>query len=155
VTTLMAKSAFPETHEPPLRLARHARRQVVELGDEQVRRARRHRGPASTTRVTGKLAAFAPGASVVHLDVDAAEIGKLRHADIPVVGPLKQILAELGERVRAAPRDGDAPRPGPWLAQLADWRDEFPLRYGRPTATCSSPARPRGAAGADERAATT
>ena len=58
-------------------------------------------------RVTGKLSAFAPGATVVHLDIDAAEISKIRHADIPVVGPLKPVLAELtklvADEVRARP----------------------------------------------------
>ena len=74
-----------------LRLARHARAEVVELGDEQVRPARRRSARASTTASPGKLSAFAPGATVVHLDIDAAEIGKLRRADVPVVGPLKQV----------------------------------------------------------------
>jgi acetolactate synthase-1/2/3 large subunit len=77
--------------------------------------------------VTGKLAAFAPGATVVHLDVDAAEIDKLRHADIPVVGPLKDVLAALVEELRGLP----APPTEAWLRQLAEWREEFPLRYGR------------------------
>src|SRR5207253_8165720 len=78
---------------------------------------------------TGKLAAFAPGATVVHLDIDAAEIGKLRHADVPVVGPLGQVLADLAEEV--ARLRSDAPtRTEPWLRQLAEWREEFPLRYG-------------------------
>jgi acetolactate synthase-1/2/3 large subunit len=81
-------------------------------------------------RVTGKLSAFAPGASVVHLDVDAAEIGKLRAADVPVVGPLRQILAGLAEELEALAASGTGSRTGPWLAQLADWREEFPLRYG-------------------------
>ena len=40
-------------------------------------------------RVTGKVSAFAPGAKVIHFDIDAAEVGKIRHAEIPVVGPLK------------------------------------------------------------------
>ena len=78
-------------------------------------------------RVTGKLAAFAPGATVVHLDVDSAEIDKLRHADVPVVGPLRQVLAELARELRRR-RAPDATEP--WLAQLRAWRDEFPLRYG-------------------------
>jgi acetolactate synthase-1/2/3 large subunit len=77
-------------------------------------------------RVTGKLAAFAPGATVVHLDIDAAEIDKLRHADVPVVGPLKQVLRDLAEALRVS----TPPRTEPWLRQLADWREEFPLRYG-------------------------
>jgi acetolactate synthase-1/2/3 large subunit len=81
-------------------------------------------------RVTGKLAAFAPGATVVHLDIDSAEIGKLRRADIPVVGPLKQVLGDLVEELRRLHADGTTPRTEPWLRQLADWREEFPLRYG-------------------------
>ena len=64
-------------------------------------------------RVTGKLSAFAPGATVVHLDVDAAEIGKLRRADIPVVGPLKQILAELASAFEALKARASARRPSP------------------------------------------
>jgi acetolactate synthase-1/2/3 large subunit len=40
-------------------------------------------------RVTGKVSAFAPGAQVIHFDIDAAEVGKIRHAEIPVVGPLR------------------------------------------------------------------
>ena len=130
VTTLMAKSAFPETHElhfgwPGMHGAKWSN-WAMNKCDVLVAV-----GARFDDRVTGKLAAFAPGATVVHLDVDAAEIGKLRHADIPVVGPLKQILAELGERVRGAERRGRrARRPRPWLAQLAAWREEFPLRYG-------------------------
>jgi acetolactate synthase-1/2/3 large subunit len=81
-------------------------------------------------RVTGKLAAFAPGATVVHLDIDAAEIGKLRRADVPVVGPLKQILADLEAEVRRLREAGEAADTQPWLRQLEEWRDEFPLRYG-------------------------
>jgi acetolactate synthase I/II/III large subunit len=78
-------------------------------------------------RVTGKLAAFAPGATVIHLDVDSAEIDKLRYADVPVVGPLRTVLAELAREL------GEVVRPQgtePWLAQLRGWREQFPLRYG-------------------------
>src|SRR5205807_10270988 len=77
-------------------------------------------------RVTGKVSAFAPGATVVHLDIDAAEISKIRHADIPVVGPLKPVLAEMAHLL------ADARRPGatePWLRQIAEWRETYPLRY--------------------------
>jgi acetolactate synthase-1/2/3 large subunit len=81
-------------------------------------------------RVTGKLAAFAPGATVVHLDIDAAEIGKLRQADVPVVGPLKQVLEDLKDELCAI-HDGRAPRTEPWLRQIAAWREEFPLRYAQ------------------------
>jgi acetolactate synthase-1/2/3 large subunit len=129
VTTLMAKSAFPETHElhfgwPGMHGAKWSN-WAMNKCDVLVAV-----GARFDDRVTGKLAAFAPGASVVHLDVDAAEIGKLRHADIPVVGPLKQILADLGDAFEALRDRGTRTQTAPWLAQLAGWREEFPLRYG-------------------------
>jgi acetolactate synthase-1/2/3 large subunit len=125
----MAKSAFPETHDlhfgwPGMHGAKWSN-WAMNKCDVLVAV-----GARFDDRVTGKLTAFAAGASVVHLDVDAAEIGKLRHADVPVVGPLKQILAELGDAFEELRADGLASQTGPWLAQLADWREEFPLRYG-------------------------
>jgi acetolactate synthase-1/2/3 large subunit len=78
-------------------------------------------------RVTGKLSAFAPGATVVHLDIDAAEIDKLRHADVPMVGPLKEVLEHLARDLAEQRRDGAT---DDWLAQITAWREEFPLRYG-------------------------
>jgi acetolactate synthase-1/2/3 large subunit len=77
-------------------------------------------------RVTGKLSAFAPGATIVHLDVDAAEISKIRHADVPVVGPPKPVLAEL---VTMLAPDVVPGRTDAWLAQIAEWREQYPLRY--------------------------
>jgi acetolactate synthase-1/2/3 large subunit len=81
-------------------------------------------------RVTGKLSAFAPGATVVHLDIDPAEIGKLRDADIPVVGPLKKALPELAAEIAKHRAEG-APAPEAWLQKIADWREEFPLKYSQ------------------------
>jgi acetolactate synthase-1/2/3 large subunit len=81
-------------------------------------------------RVTGKVSAFAPGAKVIHFDIDAAEVGKIRHADIPVVGPLPVALAELRSELQGVletrPHDHD-----PWLRQLEDWREQFPYRYAK------------------------
>jgi acetolactate synthase-1/2/3 large subunit len=78
-------------------------------------------------RVTGKLTAFAPGADVIHFDIDPAEIGKLRKADVPVVGPLKGVLHQLERVVRDEVVAGQT---DPWLREIAQWREEFPLRYG-------------------------
>jgi acetolactate synthase-1/2/3 large subunit len=125
ITTLMAKGAFPESHElhfgwPGMHgpkwsnLAMNTCDLLVAVGAR------------FDDRVTGKLSAFAPGATVVHLDIDAAEISKLRRADVPVVGPLKQVLADLTAQLRVE----GAPATGPWLRQLETWREEFPLRYG-------------------------
>jgi acetolactate synthase-1/2/3 large subunit len=129
VTTLMAKSAFPETHElhfgwPGMHGPKWSNWGINKC-DVLVAV-----GARFDDRVTGKLAAFAPGATVVHLDIDSAEIGKLRQADIPVVGPLKQVLGDLVEELRRLHADGQAPKTGQWLRQLADWREEFPLKYG-------------------------
>jgi acetolactate synthase-1/2/3 large subunit len=75
-------------------------------------------------RVTGKVSAFAPGAKVIHFDIDAAEVGKIRHAEIPVVGPLKIALSQLAAEVRAPDHE-------PWLRQLEEWRAKFPFRYSK------------------------
>jgi len=75
-------------------------------------------------RVTGKVSAFAPGAKVVHFDIDAAEVGKIRRADVPVVGPLKAALTQLTAELRASDHT-------PWLRQLDEWRQRFPFRYAR------------------------
>ena len=103
-------------------------------------------------RVTGKLSAFAPGATVVHLDIDPAEISKLRDADIPVVGPAaRRRVGELADEV-GKHRDAEgAPAPEAWLAQdrgLAR-RVPAPLRHERGVAQAA--AGRRDAAGAHRR----
>ena len=130
VTTLMGKGAFPESHElhygwPGMHGPKWSN-WAMNKSDLLVAV-----GSRFDDRVTGKLSAFAPGATVVHLDIDAAEIGKLRDADIPVVGPLKQVLADIVSELRRLQDEGASPRTEPWLRQIADWRDEFPLRYSR------------------------
>ena len=86
-------------------------------------------------RVTGKLSAFAPGATVVHLDIDAAEIGKLRHADVPVVGPA-QAGARASSRASCAELRGAGRDRRPGSRSSRAWRDEFPLRYGSTRRRC-------------------
>ena len=129
VTTLMGKSSFPETHElhfgwPGMHGPKWSN-WALNKADLVIAC-----GARFDDRVTGKLSAFAPGAAVVHLDIDAAEIGKLRHAEVPVVGPLKQVLRDIAVELRKLQEDGRAPAPEAWLRQIADWREEFPLRYG-------------------------
>jgi acetolactate synthase I/II/III large subunit len=126
VTTLMAKSGFPETHElhfgwPGMHGPKWSN-WALNKCDVLVAV-----GARFDDRVTGKLTSFAPGATVVHLDIDSAEIDKIRHADVPVVGPLKSVLSELGRDLRELARP-DATEP--WLAQLRRWREDAPLRYG-------------------------
>jgi acetolactate synthase-1/2/3 large subunit len=129
VTTLMGKSAFPETHElhfgwPGMHGAKWSN---LALNSCDVLVAI---GARFDDRVTGKLSAFAAGAKVIHLDIDSAEIGKLRRADIPVVGPLKVALGELATQVRKL-RTGDGKGPEAWRGQIDAWREEFPYRYAK------------------------
>ncbi len=127
VTTLMGKGAFPETHElffgwPGMHGPKWSN-WAMNTCDLLVAV-----GARFDDRVTGRLSAFAPGASVIHLDIDSAEIGKLRAADIPVVGPLPEVLAGMAAELRDREH---APRTETWLRQLDEWRDESPLRYAK------------------------
>jgi acetolactate synthase-1/2/3 large subunit len=81
-------------------------------------------------RVTGRLAAFAPHAKVIHVDVDPAEIGKNRAADLPIVGDVKRVLpkliAELQELAPSMKSKNAAARKA-WWAQIREWKEEHPL----------------------------
>jgi acetolactate synthase-1/2/3 large subunit len=129
VTTLMAKGAFPDSH--PLALgapgmhgskwanwALNKADLVIAVGSR------------FDDRVTGKLTAFAPGAKVIHFDIDPAEIGKLRRADIPVVGPLRPALEQLARELRRLVEPGHM-GPAAWRRQVDEWRAAYPLRYDR------------------------
>lgn len=73
-------------------------------------------------RVTGKLAAFAPKAKVVHIDIDPAEIGKNVAVDIPIVGDVRMVLENILEKVKPKKHTE-------WLKQINGWRKEYPLKY--------------------------
>src|SRR5438094_3201872 len=125
VVTLMGKGCLPDSHPlnygaPGMHGSKHAN-WALNKADLVIAV-----GSRFDDRVTGKLSAVAPGAKVIHFDVDAAEVGKIRHAEIPVVGPLKLALAELTAEVRAQEHVVDHE---PWLRTLDDWRRQFPLRY--------------------------
>src|SRR3954449_12459559 len=81
-------------------------------------------------RVTGRLAAFAPHARVIHVDIDPAEISKNRHADIPIVGDVKRVLSKLN-RVVAELKEAEAPKKSEgrkaWWKQIRSWKEEHPL----------------------------
>jgi acetolactate synthase-1/2/3 large subunit len=81
-------------------------------------------------RVTGRLAAFAPHAKVIHVDIDPAEIGKNRHADLPIVGDVKRVIpkliAELKELAPGVQSKRAAARQA-WWAQIREWKAEHPL----------------------------
>ena len=117
VVTLMGKGCLPDWHPLNYGASRDARLEVRELGAEQVRPDHCGVGVRFDDRVTGKVSAFAPGAKVIHFDIDAAEVGKIRHAEIPVVGPLRLALSQLTRDVASIPVEYPAERSA-WLAQL-------------------------------------
>jgi acetolactate synthase I/II/III large subunit len=81
-------------------------------------------------RVTGRLAAFAPHAKVIHVDIDPAEISKNRHADLPIVGNAKRVLPKLTAEVRdLAPsmKAKNAAARQAWWKQVREWKAEHPL----------------------------
>jgi acetolactate synthase-1/2/3 large subunit len=75
-------------------------------------------------RVTGKVAAFAPKAKIVHIDIDPAEIGKNVRVDVPIAGDVRLVLSELNPRIEANIQERQA-----WLEQIAQWKKEYPLQY--------------------------
>jgi acetolactate synthase-1/2/3 large subunit len=78
-------------------------------------------------RVTGKVGAFAPGAKIIHVDVDPAELGKVRRPDVPIVGDCKAVIEELVKAVREI----GMPQPdrSEWDTQLKQWQAQHPLQY--------------------------
>lgn len=82
-------------------------------------------------RVTGRLAAFAPHAKVVHVDIDPAEIGKIRNPDVPIVGDVKRVLAKLNKLIAeepAAENEKHSAARRAWWHQIREWKQEHPLQ---------------------------
>lgn len=132
VTTLMARGAFPDSHVLNLGMpGMHGT--VAAVGALQRSDLIIALGTRFDDRVTGHLPSFAPDAAIIHADIDPAEIGKNRHADVPIVGDAREVITELISAIEtehAAGRIGDYEG---WWRQLNDWRAEFPLGYERPT----------------------
>ncbi len=128
VTTLMARGAFPDSHRQNLGMpGMHGT--VAAVAGLQRSDLLIALGTRFDDRVTGKLDTFAPEAKVIHADIDPAEIGKNRHADVPIVGDVKAVIAELVAmlRDRAVPATLDMTD---WWAYLDQLRSTYPLSYG-------------------------
>ena len=87
-------------------------------------------------RVTGKLDAFAPGARVIHIDIDPAEIGKNRAPDAPIVGDVSTVLNDLIPEIKRSQAIGGKPNPKPWWDELNRLREEYAIDYDQP---CDKP----------------
>jgi acetolactate synthase-1/2/3 large subunit len=82
-------------------------------------------------RVTGKLSAFAPDAKIVHVDIDPAEIGKNRVADVPIVGDCRDVISKMTAELDKRQAEAGAPDRSEWLTTLQDWQTRYPLRYAQ------------------------
>jgi acetolactate synthase-1/2/3 large subunit len=136
VTTLMARGAFPDSHPQHLGMpGMHGTvPAVLALQEADLLIAL---GARFDDRVTGKAALFAPNAQVVHVDIDPAEISKIRTADVPIVGDLKDVLVDLEGAFRGvAPEGSDIDE---WWSFLDGLRSEFPLGYAQPSDGLMSP----------------
>ncbi|MGQ0631674.1 MAG: acetolactate synthase large subunit [Sporichthyaceae bacterium] len=128
VTTLMARGAFPDSHELHLGMpGMHGC--VSAVGALQKSDLLICLGARFDDRVTGKLSTFAPGAKVIHADIDPAEIGKNRHADVPIVGDAREVIADLIVALQAEHEAGRKGDYAAWLAQVTDLRARYPLGY--------------------------
>ncbi len=138
VTTLMARGAFPDSHPQNLGMpGMHGT--VAAVGALQQSDLLITLGARFDDRVTGKLSTFAPKASVIHADIDPAEIGKNRTADIPIVGDVAEIIPELITAIEAELAEGSHPDYGDWWNQLNRLRETYPLGYDLPEDGSLSP----------------
>lgn len=137
VTTLMARGAFPDSHEQNLGMpGMHGTvPAVLALQESDLIVAL---GARFDDRVTGKASHFAPHAKVVHVDIDPAEISKIRAADVPIVGDLREVLVDLDAAFRSATHAGRADI-SQWWAYLKGLRSEFPLGFAPTTDGLLSP----------------
>ena len=131
VTTLMARGAFPDSH--PLCLGMPGMHgNYTAVTSMQKSDLLITLGARFDDRVTGKLAGFAPEAKVIHVDIDPAELSKIRQADIPIVGDVRSVIEDLiealdkGEAGEMAQADL-----APWISQIRTWQQRHPLTYDR------------------------
>jgi acetolactate synthase-1/2/3 large subunit len=126
VTTLMARGAFPDSH--PLCLGMPGMHgnyaAIMAMQDADLLIAL---GTRFDDRVTGQVSSFAPGAKIVHVDIDPAELGKIRRPEVPIVGDCRLVTEELA-RVLIASGEPQPDR-SVWWAQIKEWQARFPLYY--------------------------
>jgi acetolactate synthase I/II/III large subunit len=137
VTTLMARGAFPDSHPQHLGMpGMHGT--VAAVTALQKADLLITLGARFDDRVTGKLSTFAPGAKIIHADIDPAEIGKNRRADVALVGDLKLTIEALIPALKSEFKKNQ-PDISAWLSQAYGWRSRFPLGYDHPTDGSVSP----------------
>ena len=128
VTTLMARGAFPDNH--PLCLGMpgmhgsYAAVTAMQRSDLLI-----NIGARFDDRVTGNLQGFAPEAKVIHADIDPAEIGKNRAADVPIVGDARSVIVELSRAVVESMSADGRPDLKAWHELVSSWSRDYPIAY--------------------------
>jgi len=129
VTTLMARGAFPDSHELCLGMpGMHGNATAItalQKADLLIAL-----GSRFDDRVTGKVSAFAPDAKIIHVDIDPAEQGKVRKPDVPIVGDCRVVTEEIVKAVKESLVSGEKQADvGPWRSKVSGWQEQFPLYY--------------------------
>ena len=128
VTTLMARGAFPDSHPQHLGMpGMHGT--VAAVGSLQKSDLLIALGTRFDDRVTGRLDSFAPEAKIIHADIDPAEIGKNRHADVPIVGDVKAVITDLIEALRREGISAATLNIDNWWEYLRSVQSTYPLSY--------------------------
>jgi acetolactate synthase-1/2/3 large subunit len=128
VTTLMGRGSLPDDH--PLCLGmpgmhgNYTAVTALQRSDLLITL-----GARFDDRVTGKVSTFAPDAKVIHVDIDPAELGKVRFADVPVVGDVRAVIEELIRAIKAEKDKSEFADIAPWIAQIREWQSKYPLKY--------------------------
>src|SRR5690349_168291 len=132
VTTLMARGAFPDSHPQHLGMpGMHGTvPAVLALQESDLIVAL---GARFDDRVTGKASQFAPHAKVVHVDIDPAELSKIRTADVPIVGDCREVISDLVVALKAEADAGHTGDYEQWVEFLAGIKQKYPLGYDKPT----------------------
>jgi acetolactate synthase-1/2/3 large subunit len=131
VTTLMARGSFPDDH--PLCLGMPGMHgNYTAITSMQRADLLIALGSRFDDRVTGKVATFAPGAKIIHVDVDPAELGKVRRADVGIAADCRGAIEALVEAVRKELAQAEPPDRAEWAATVAGWQARHPLHYHQP-----------------------
>jgi acetolactate synthase-1/2/3 large subunit len=132
VTTLMARGAFPDDH--PLCLGMpgmHGNYTAVTAMQEADLLIAL--GSRFDDRVTGRISAFAPDAKIIHVDIDPAELGKVRRPDVPIVGDCRLVIEQLVTSIRdIVAGDGSQADISAWKSKISGWQEKYPLHYDEP-----------------------
>ncbi|MXW57900.1 MAG: biosynthetic-type acetolactate synthase large subunit [Acidimicrobiia bacterium] len=128
VTTLMNRGGFPDDH--PLCLGMpgmHGNYTAVTAMQEADLLIAL--GARFDDRVTGKVGEFAPLAKVIHVDIDSAELGKVRRPDVAIQGDCREVTEELVKALKEMGGSDAQPDRNQWRSRISGWQERFPLTY--------------------------